>query len=230
MFEHVSFRRRYTLSHGFPARGVTTWTIHHNFCPFKNYTTVNVFSSTVRGTKLCCNVTFCFNFISILTSPYISMSEVIPEIAQMATDSNDADGFAFRSNFGKRRKSNSNSADTSMSSSSTSTSRPVVYDNSVDLKIGNQWRILVLLFVYFVSFKIIYWFNLWNFCLHFELIFLSSSVQMAYMTEAYDFWQMFCSNFVFKCTLKCFKVYADIFWMFIFLVTSWNFAFSQKLW
>ena len=29
MFEHVSFRRRYSMSHGFPARDVTTYTIHH---------------------------------------------------------------------------------------------------------------------------------------------------------------------------------------------------------
>jgi hypothetical protein len=68
------------------------------------------------------------------------MSEVFPEIPQTAIDLNDADSFAFRSNFGKRRKSNGNSADRSRSSTSTSsTSRPVVYDNLVDLKIGNQW-------------------------------------------------------------------------------------------
>jgi hypothetical protein len=32
------------------------------------------------------------------------MSEVFPEIAQTATDLNNANGFPFRSNFGKRRQ------------------------------------------------------------------------------------------------------------------------------
>ena len=87
------------------------------------------------------------------------MSEVFPEIAQTATDLNN--GFAFRSNFGKRRKSNRQ----------IDPGRHLLrHLLLLDLSSMTIWLIEDY-FVYFDSFQFICWFNLWNFCQNFELIF-----------------------------------------------------------